>query len=226
MNTDRFCECWNLSCISVCSSLPISAYKWKISTWSEKYMVNNHLKEWTWLRRGQNHAIFCRGPALVITSSIFSCSGRSSSPDEFSLSGLGYSADSLTSIWWNSTHCLLKIGISTAGSSGHASYQLPHTWMWFFRSLNTHYDMLATIYEPSMLQKHSVKCMSLLESIVLLALPQSTRDRRGLHYPSITGSKKLHWLVSIPTTSSSSKAFESVSPGAAHPVELRCLQSR
>jgi len=36
MNTEGFCESWNVSCISVCSSLPISACMWNISTWSTK----------------------------------------------------------------------------------------------------------------------------------------------------------------------------------------------
>jgi len=52
-NTEGFRESWNLSCISVCSSLPISAYMWNISTLSGKKFVSHHVKYRTWPGRVQ-----------------------------------------------------------------------------------------------------------------------------------------------------------------------------
>jgi len=53
-NTEGFREFWNLSCISVHSSLPISVYTWNISIWSAKYFVSHHFTWRTWPGRGQN----------------------------------------------------------------------------------------------------------------------------------------------------------------------------
>jgi len=61
-------------------------------------------------------------------------------------------------------------------------------------------NMLATIYEPSMLQKHPVECTSPPGSSDVLALPQFTRDQYGVHSPSVSGQVVCHWPVSMVTT--------------------------
>ena len=60
-------------------------------------------------------------------------------------------------------------------------------------------NMLATIYEPSMLQKHPMKCISPQESSVVLALSQSTQDQWGVNCTSVSEQQDFHRLVSILT---------------------------
>jgi len=84
---------------------------------------------------------------------------------------------------------------------------------------------LAAIDEPSMLPKHPLKCTSPLGSSDLLALSLSTQDQWGVHSPFISRQVVVHWQVLIPTTTLSSKALQSVSSSAPHPVDLLDLQS-
>jgi len=126
MNTEGFRESWNLSCISVRSSLPISAYMWNISACSAKNLVSHHFKWRTWPGRGQDSAAFCGGAPGSALSSL-ACSGRSASLDLSSWLGSGYSAGSLTSIGPNVSLSHPKIEQSTHVLSGHSSYDCPET---------------------------------------------------------------------------------------------------
>src|SRR5882757_1739502 len=86
-------------------------------------------------------------------------------------------------------------------------------------------NMQAAIDELSMPPKNHVKYISPPGPSVLLARPQSTQDQRGVHSPSVSALAVFRWQVSILTTSLSSKALQSESSGAPHPVELLRLQS-
>ena len=126
-NTELFGESWNLSCISLRSSLPISAYMWTICKWSVKTFVSHHFKWWTWPRSGQNSTAVWGGGALAKAHLLLSGSSRSASFDDSSSSGFEYSAGSLTSIGRNVSLSHLKIGESTQVSSGHSLYHCPET---------------------------------------------------------------------------------------------------
>jgi len=126
MNTEGSRESWNLSCISVCSSLPISAYMWNISTWSAKNFVIHHFKWQTWSGRGQHSTAFCGGGAQGGELSCL-CSGNSVSLDASSWSASGYTAGSLTRIGNDVSLSHLKIGGSTQVSSGHSSCHCPES---------------------------------------------------------------------------------------------------
>jgi len=86
-------------------------------------------------------------------------------------------------------------------------------------------NMAATIYEPSTLLKHPMKCISTQESSVLLALLQCIRDQNGVWSPQVSKQVVSHSQVSILTTSWSSRALQCLSSGVPHPVECVCLQS-
>jgi len=87
-------------------------------------------------------------------------------------------------------------------------------------------NMLATVYEPPMFLKHSVKCISPQEFAVEYAHPQSAQDRWGEHFPFVSTRVVFHSLVLIPTTSLVSKDFESIWLGLQHPVDLFHLRSK
>jgi len=122
INTEGFRESWNLSCLSVSSSLPISAYMWNISTLSTKNFVRHHLKWRTSLGRGQNWTAFGGGCAAGSAFSFLSFSRRSTSLDSSSWSGLEYSAGTIASITRNVSFSHWKMGESTQVLSGHTSY--------------------------------------------------------------------------------------------------------
>jgi len=63
-NTEGFRESWNLSGISVHSSLTISSYMWNISTLATNYLVSHNFKWRTSRGRGQNSTSFRCGGAL------------------------------------------------------------------------------------------------------------------------------------------------------------------
>ena len=86
-------------------------------------------------------------------------------------------------------------------------------------------NMLAAIHAPSMLQKHPAECTSPPLSSDVLALPQSSRDQLGVHFPMVCRQVVFHWRVLILTTVRSSIALRSESSGVQHPVELLHLQS-
>jgi len=86
--------------------------------------------------------------------------------------------------------------------------------------------ILATIYEPCMLRKHCVMWISEPLSFILLHLPQSTRAQSGVYFPSKPGQLVFHWLVSIMTTSLSSKALRCVLCSLPRSVQLHRIQSR
>jgi len=123
-NTEGFCQWWNLSCISVGSSLPISGYMWNIATRSAKDLVSHHFKWRTWPGRGQNCTAFCGGGALG-SEFWFLWSGRSVYHDTVPSAGSGYSAGSLTRIGCNITLSHPKIRESTQEASGHSSNHCP-----------------------------------------------------------------------------------------------------
>ena len=87
-------------------------------------------------------------------------------------------------------------------------------------------SMPATIYEPSMLLKHPVKCISPQPSSALLAYLQCIRDQQGVHSPSVSEQVVSHLQISILTTFWSSRALLFGSCGVPHPVEHVRLQSR
>jgi len=120
-NTEGFRESRILRCISVHSSLPITAYMWNISTWSAKYLVNHHCKWRTWPERGQNSTAFC-GCAPGSAFSFLTCSERSGSLDSSSSSGSGYFAGSFTSIGRNVSLRHRKNAESTQVLSAHSWY--------------------------------------------------------------------------------------------------------
>jgi len=80
--------------------------------------------------------------------------------------------------------------------------------------------MLASIYEPSMLQKHPAKCTSPPGSSDVLVPPQSTPDQWGVHSLLVSRRVVFHWRVSILLTTWSCMASDSESSGALHAVEL------
>jgi len=125
MNTEGFPESWNFSCISVRSSLPISANMWNISTWSAKYLISHHFKWRNWPGTGQNSTTIGGRGALGSAFSFLSL-GRSVSLDASSSSGLGCSAGSLTSIGRNVSLSRGKIAELTQVWSGHSLYHRPH----------------------------------------------------------------------------------------------------
>jgi len=98
INTEGFCESWKLSCISVCSWLPISEYIWNMSTWSAKYFVSQHCMWRTMPGQGRNSTDFGGVDALRSKLWFLSCAARSTTRDVSSWSGSGYSA-----CWWRST---------------------------------------------------------------------------------------------------------------------------
>jgi len=126
-NTEGFCESRYLSCSSVRSSLPISAYMWNISTRSTKFLVSHHFKWQTSPERGQNSAACFGGGACGSAFSFLNGSGRSTCFDLLSWSGSGYSAGSLTSIGSNVSLRQWNIGESTQLSRGHSLYHCPGT---------------------------------------------------------------------------------------------------
>jgi len=126
-NTERFHESWNLCCISVGSSSPISVYKCNISTVSAKYFVSHHFRRRTWLGRGHNSMVFCGGGELGRALSIFSCSRRSVCLDASSWSWLGYSEGSLKSNGRNLSLSLDKLAELTHFLSVYSSYQCPES---------------------------------------------------------------------------------------------------
>jgi len=80
--------------------------------------------------------------------------------------------------------------------------------------------MLATIDEPSILQKHPGKRTSPPGTSDVLAFPQFTRAQWGVHSPCVSGWVVVHWQDLFLTTAWSSMAFESKSSGAPDSVEL------
>jgi len=109
---------------------------WNISPWSAKCLVSHHFKWRTWPGRGPKITAFCGG-APGSAFSFLSCSGRSTSLDWSSGTGLRYSAGSLTIIGRNISHSHWKIGESTQEASGHGSYHYPGTSLRFSVSPNT-----------------------------------------------------------------------------------------
>jgi len=85
-------------------------------------------------------------------------------------------------------------------------------------------NMLTAIYKAYVLLKHSVKYMPPPWSSVWFAHPESTHDQQAVDSPSLCEGVVFDWLVLIPTTYLSSKAWQSLTSGAPHPVGLLCLQ--
>jgi len=136
-HSEEFCESWNLSCISVCSSFPISVYMCNISTWSTTYFMSHHFKWQTWPGRGRSSIAFGEVGALGSAFSFLSCSGRSASLNLSSWSGSEYSAGFLTSIARNVSGSHRKIGETTQVSSGHSSFHCLETSLGFLVSPST-----------------------------------------------------------------------------------------
>jgi len=82
----------------------------------------------------------------------------------------------------------------------------------------------ASIYVPSMLLKHLVKCTFHQRLSVLFALPQSSCDQWGVHSSSFTEQVVLPRLGLILTTFLSFKPLQSVSASTPYPVEHLHLQ--
>jgi len=225
MNTQGFCESWNLSCISRRSSLPNSAYMWNVSTWSARYLVSYHFTWRTWPVREQNSTAFRGEGAPGSALSILSCSGRSVSLDSSSWSASGYSACSLTSIVRNGWLSKRKIGESTQVLSGHSSYNCPEMSFRSSVSPNTNENHAShhrcTLHAP---EAPSEVCLS-PRSSVLIACRHSTWDQWGVQAPLVSERVVFHSLVSILITWLSSKALQFVSRGAPCPVELLHLRS-
>jgi len=198
---------------------------WNILTWCAEYLVSHHFKWQTWPGRGQNRTAICVWGALGSVLWFCSYSGNSASLDVSSWSGSGYSAGLLTSIARNVSISHWEIGRSTQVTSGHSWYHCPERSLRSLVSPNTKENMLTTIYEPSMLLNHPVRCITPRGSSVLLALRQSTQDQSGVHSQLVSGPVIIDCRVSIPTTSLSYKALQSVSSGVLQPVEHLCLLS-
>jgi len=82
------------------------------------------------------------------------------------------------------------------------------------------WNMVATIYELSMLQKYPMKSTSPPGSADVLPLPQSTWDEWGVHSTLEPWQVVFDWVDLIPTTGLSSMPLQSVTSGLPHPVEL------
>jgi len=126
-NTEECHEPWNMSCISVCLSLPMSAYMWKISTWSTKYLVSHHIQWWTWPSSKQHRNALCVGGALASAFWGVSWSRRSAWLDESDWSGSGCSAGSLIIIARNISLSHQAIRESTQVLSSQYLYNCPKT---------------------------------------------------------------------------------------------------
>jgi len=87
-NWSGFHGSWNMSCITVHSSLLISAYMWNISTWSTKCLVSHHLKGQILAGRGQNRIPYCGTGAPRSAFSFLLGAELSASLDVSSWSGL------------------------------------------------------------------------------------------------------------------------------------------
>lgn len=125
-STEGFCELWKLSCISVHSSLPVSAYMWNILTWSARDLVSQHLKWQTGPGRGHNSTIFCEEDIQGNAFSFLYCFERSASLDVLLWSGAGYSAGWLPSIGRSASLSQCKIWESYKLWSGHSCYPCLH----------------------------------------------------------------------------------------------------
>jgi hypothetical protein len=137
MNAEGLHESWNLSCISVSSSLPNLAYRCKISTWSTKYMVSHHYKWRRWPGRGHHRTACCDRGALGRALSWLPGSRRCGSLDTSSSSDLGYSPWSLTSTGRDVSHRHRSTGVSIKVSGGHSLYHCPDMSLWFDVAPNT-----------------------------------------------------------------------------------------
>jgi len=146
MNSEGFGKSWNLSFISLRSSLPISAYRWNMATWSANHLVSHQFEWWTWAERLQNGTAFRGGGAPGSAFSFLSCRGWSASLISSSLSGSEYSAGFLTSIGRNVSLGHRKIGESTQVSSGHASYHCLETSLRSSVSTNTDEKHASRLY--------------------------------------------------------------------------------
>jgi len=188
-------------------------------------LVSHHFEWQTWPGRGQNSIALCGEGAPGSAFALLSCSGRSASHDSLSWSGSGYSAGSLTSIGRNVSLSHQKIRESIKVVSGHSLHHGPGKLLQSSVSPKLTRNMPPAFYVPSMGLKHPVKGFSPQGSSVLLACPESTCEQQCVHYPSVSEWVVFHWPVVIPTTSLKSKAMQSVSSCALHPVELVCLWS-
>jgi hypothetical protein len=148
----RVGESWNLRCISVCSSLPISTYMLKISKLSAKNLVSHHSKWLMWPGWGQNHTAIWEGGARYRVHLLLLCLCKIAAFDASSSLRLGYSTCSLTSICRHVPLSHRQIVQSTQILSGHLLHHCHETSFQSSVSPNTnekhasHY--LCTLYAP------------------------------------------------------------------------------
>jgi len=198
---------------------------WNISTWSAKYLDSHHFKWQTRPGRGQNSTACCGGVALG-SAFWFLCSGMSISLDASSSSGSGDCAGSLASIGRNASLSHREIGESTQVLSGHSSYHCAETSLQSSMSPNT--DKKHAGHHLWTLHAPELPCEVYFSTRVIRFACSSSVHSRSMRCALSLESRQVvfHWHVSIPTTSWSSKAWQSLSSGAPHTVELLCFQSR
>jgi len=187
-NAEGFRKSWNLSYISKCSSLLISAYMWNVSTWSKKYFYSHHLKLSMSPRRGQSSTACSGGSPLGSSFWLLSCSGRNTTLDLSSSLGSGYSACLLTRIGRNRNDSLScqKIGESTQQLSGHSLYHCPEMSFQSWVSPNTHTQYASrhvwSVHAPGAPWEVYLST----RVFTWLPHPQSTHDWWGVRSPWIS----------------------------------------
>jgi len=124
-NTEGFRESWNLSCISVHSSMPFSAYMRNVSTRSAKVLLSHCFSWRTWPGTAIMSTAFGREGTLGSAWSPYSYSWRNTSHNASGWSRSGYFSLSLITIGRNASVKHRIVIESTQVWCGHFSYHFP-----------------------------------------------------------------------------------------------------